>query len=301
MTRTVVGIGLLVWFGATLLLSEWRRFSRPSLADRLAPYAPGREVGPRRHGVLSVDSFTDVLGPLARGAGDRVARLFGVSEALDVRLRRTHSPLDVTSFRLRQLAWASAALGVGIVVVALGLPLPLALLVVLAAPLFAFLVIEQRLSTASARWQQTLSRELPVVSEQLAMLLNAGFSLGAALNRLSGRGHGCVVTDLGFVANRIRQGVGETQALREWSEVAAVDALDRLVGVLALNAESSDLGRLVSTEARQARRDLQRKSAELIERRSQQVWIPVTVATLVPGVILLAVPFLAALRMFSNA
>jgi tight adherence protein C len=38
-----------------------------------------------------------------------------------------------------------------------------------------------------------------------------------------------------------------------------------------------------------------------MERRSQQVWIPVTVATLVPGVIFLAVPFVEALRMFSEA
>jgi tight adherence protein C len=199
------------------------------------------------------------------------------------------------------LAWSAAAAAVGIVVVALGLSLPLALLVVIAAPLFAFLVIEQRLSTASSRWQDMLRRELPVVSEQLAMLLNAGYSLGAAINRLSARGAGSAVTDLGVVANRIKQGVSETQALREWSEVAGVEALDRLVGVLALNAESSDLGRLVSSEARQARRDLQRQSTEVLERRSQQVWVPVTVATLVPGVILLAVPFLAALRMFSNA
>jgi hypothetical protein len=30
------------------------------------------------------------------------------------------------------------------------------------------------------------------------------------------------------------------------------------------------------------------------------VWIPVTVAALVPGVIFLAVPFIEALRLFSN-
>jgi hypothetical protein len=82
--------------------------------------------------------------------------------------------------------------------------------------------------------------------------------------------------------------------------VAGVEALDRLVGVLALHAQSADLGRLVSAEARQARRDLQRHTVETIDRRSQQVWVPVTVATLVPGVILLAVPFLSALRLFSN-
>jgi tight adherence protein C len=301
MTRTAIAVGLLIWFGATLLLAEWRRFSRPSLADRLAPFVPGQRAKAAKGGMLSVESVGDAVAPLARGIGDRVARLFGVNEALEVRLRRVHSPLDVTAFRVRQLAWAGAALGIGLVVSATGAPLPFDLLVLLGAPLFAFLVIEQRLSTASKVWQDTLRREIPVVSEQLAMLLNAGFSLGAAINRLSARGRGCTAVDLTTVANRIRQGVGETRALREWSEGACVDAIDRLVSVLALNAESSDLGRLVSTEARQARRDLQRQSTELIERRSQQVWIPVTVATLVPGVILLAIPFLAALRTFSNA
>jgi tight adherence protein C len=301
MTRIGIGVGLLVWFGATLLLAEWRRFSRPSLADRLAPYTPGPRPKVAKGGLLSVDSLGDAVAPLARGIGDRLARLFGVSEALEVRLRRVHSPLDVTTFRIRQLAWTGVALTVGLVITAIGAPVPIDLLVILGAPLLAFLVIEQRLSTASKHWQETLRREIPVVSEQLAMLLNAGFSLGAAINRLSGRGRGCTAVDLATVANRIRQGVGETRALREWSEGAGVDAIDRLVSVLALNAESSDLGRLVSAEARQARRDLQRQSTELIERRSQQVWIPVTVATLVPGVILLAIPFLAALRLFSNA
>jgi tight adherence protein C len=301
MIRLGIGVGLLVWFGVTLLLTEWRRFSRPSLADRLAPYNPGQVVKSTRGGTLSVESLRDAIAPLVQKIGDRAARLFGITEQLETRLRRVHSPISVTGFRVRQLGWTAAAFCLGLVASALDLPLPLDLLILIAAPLLAFLLIEQRLSVESTKWQDTLRRELPVVSEQLAMLLNAGFSLGAAINRLSTRGRGCCAVDLVVVANRIRQGVGETRALREWSDVAKVDALDRLVGVLALNAESSDLGRLVSAEARQARRDVQRKTTELIERRSQQVWVPVTVATLVPGVILLAVPFLAALRSFSNA
>jgi hypothetical protein len=46
---------------------------------------------------------------------------------------------------------------------------------------------------------------------------------------------------------------------------------------------------------------VQRELIEQIERRAQQVWIPVTVATLVPGAVLLAVPFLEALRLFSTS
>jgi pilus assembly protein TadC len=299
--RFAVGAGLLVWVGTTLLLSGWSRWTRPGLVERLRPFSPGAAAARPRAGVFSVESLQEVVGPLARAAGDRVAALFGVNEALGVRLRRVHSPVSVTAFRLRQLAVASGVLVGAAVLAGFGLPAPLAVLVVLGAPLLAFLIIEQRLARASERWQQALGLELPVIAEQLAMLLNAGYSLGAALARLAERGRGSAARDLAGVVNRIRQGLSENEALQEWADVAGVEGVSRLVGVLALHAESADLGRLVSAEARQARQDLQRRSVEIIERRSQQVWVPVTVATLVPGVILLAVPFLSALRLFSNA
>jgi tight adherence protein C len=99
----------------------------------------------------------------------------------------------------------------------------------------------------------------------------------------------------------VRQGLTEVEALREWADVADVDALRRLVGVLALNRQAGDLGRLIGDEARAIRRDVHRELIETIERRGQQVWVPVTVAALVPGVIFLAVPFVEALRLFSTS
>jgi pilus assembly protein TadC len=300
--RVVVGAGLLVWIGATLMLSRSTRLSRPGLAERLRPFSPGGATAAGSAGLFSVESVRDVVGPLARLCGDRLAALFGVTEPLANRLRRVHSDMDVTAFRVRQLAVAGLAIvASAVLAVGLGWPPVVSIVVVAGAPLLAFLIPEQRLVRASESWQRDLALELPVVAEQLAMLLNAGYSLGSALARLSQRGHGSAARDLGVVVNRVRQGLSESEALREWAEVARVDAVDRLVSVLSLHTESSDLGRLVSSEARQARRDLQRRTIESIERRAQQVWVPVTVATLVPGVILLAVPFLAALRLFANA
>jgi len=57
---------------------------------------------------------------------------------------------------------------------------------------------------------------------------------------------------------------------------------------------------LIAEEARATRREVQRQMVEVIERRGQQVWIPVTVATLVPGVLFLTVPFIEAMRLFSG-
>jgi pilus assembly protein TadC len=297
--RPYLVLGLLGWAGCTLVLSELRWFSRVPLADRLRPYAPGGMGRPGRAGVLSVESFRDAIGPLSRSLGERAAALLGVGEDLEVRLRRTHSPLEATTFRVRQVGHAVAGFGVGALASVALRPHPIvALAFLLGAPALAFLLQEHRIAVASERWQRRVFLELPVVAEQLALLLSAGWSLTAALNRLSGRSAGACALDLRQVCVRIRQGLSEADALREWAALVRVDAVDRLVPVLALNRDTSDLGRLLAEEARAVRRDVQRSLIESAERRSQQVWIPVTVATLVPGVLFIAVPFIDALRFF---
>jgi tight adherence protein C len=301
MARVTVLAGMVLWLGCTLVLSELRWFARRPLADRLREYTPSAAPAAARAGLLSFESFRDVVGPISRGLGERISRVFGVSEELSVRLARVHSPYDVTAFRIRQLGASVAAL-VAVGAIALGLqpPVLVSLLLLFGAPLLAFLVLEQQVSAASAAWQRRVFLELPVVSEQLAMLMSSGYSLGSALNRLAQRGQGACAEDLRRVTGRIRQGLSEIEALREWAALVRVDALDRLVPVLALNREAADLGRLISEEARAIRKDVQRELVETMERRSQSVWIPVTVATLIPGVILLAIPFTQALKLFTT-
>ena len=301
MSRVLVVAALLGWVGATLLLSQLRWFNRLPLVERLRPYAPGGLATGARPSPLSVTSFREIISPLAQSIGERVARLFGVSEELDTRLRRIHSPLTVASFRTRQVGWSAAAFGAGTALaIVLRLPPALTLLTTVGSPLLVFLLLEQQVQRASRDWQRRIFLELPIVTEQLGMLLSAGYSLGAALNRLAARSSGACATDLKVVCGRIRQGLDELDALREWADLARVDALDRLVAVLALNREAGDLGKLISEEARAIRGDAHRELIELIERRSQQVWIPVTVATLVPGVLFMAVPFYEAMRLYSG-
>jgi Flp pilus assembly protein TadB len=253
-------------------------------------------------GLLSVETFRDVVGPLSSALGEHLARILGVHEDLATRLARIHSRSDVTTVRVRQLGWAIGSFGVaGLLAIALQAPAAVALVFLLGAPVLAFLVIEQSVSRASERWQHHVRLELPVVSEQLGMLLSAGYSLGAAINRVASRGTGCCAQDLQLVRSRIQQGLGETEALQEWADRSGVDAVERIVQILALNRQASDLGRLISQEARSIRRDVQRDLVERIERREQQVWIPVTVATLLPGVIFMAVPFIEAMRLFAGS
>jgi tight adherence protein C len=298
--RAVVAVGVVAAIGATLALSELRWFRRPALVERLRPYAPtSRVVHPE--GGLSVESFSEVLGPLARWLGGLVSATLRIDDDAANRLARIHSPLDATGFRIRQLASAVVALLAGCATALVASP-PAALTVlsVFGPPTLALLLHEQQLTSASTAWQRRVFLELPVIAEQLGMLLSAGYSLGAALNRLAARGRGACGQDLRHVCARVQYGATEVSALREWAELVRVDGVDRLVAVLALNHEAGDLGRLISDEARALRRDAQRELIETIERRSQLVWIPVTVAALLPGTLFLAVPFLEAMRLFTN-
>ncbi len=191
-----------------------------------------------------------------------------MSDEVELRLRRIHSSLTVSTFRARQIGWSLAAFGsAAMLSIAVGLPPVPAVLCLIGGPLLTVLLLEQQLVNASADWQRRVFLELPVVSEQLGMLLGAGFSLGSALSRLAQRGRGCCATDLAVVCGRIRQGLPEIEALREWSRTVDVAAVTRLVGVLALNRDGGDLGRLIAEESRSVRRDAQRELIETAERR----------------------------------
>lgn len=291
-----IWFGLIGWLGATLLLSRLPWFRTPRLVERLRPYVPTPAESLRRAPLLAGSSVVDVITPVLGAGVERLLGVLGVNDEVEARLARSGAGLDANGFRLRQAAWASFAL-VTATALAIVAPVPAAvgLAVVIASPVLAVLVTEQQLSTASADWQHRVKLELPLVIEQLGMLLSSGYSLSAAIGRLGQRNNGACATELALVSARLRQGTGEIEALREWARRADVIAVDRLVSVLALNWEAGDLGPLISAEARSVRRDVQREQIELIERRAQQVWIPVTIATLLPGVIFMAVPFVDAM------
>lgn len=302
MSRLIpLGTGLF-FVGCCLVLAELRWFRRRSLVERLAPYLPGAGWRSRPPAPRWQASWRAAATPAVHALGDRIAKTFGVTEPLNVRLQRLHSAEDPASFRLRQAGWVAGGFAAGAAAAVAFRPRGLVTVVLLVGgSLLGFLICEQRLASASKARQGRLKLELPVVAEQLGLLVGAGYSLGTAIRRLAGRGSGVCSQDFGRVAQRIRMGLSEEDALREWADIAAMDAVHRLVGVLSLNHHAADLGRLVSEEARSLRRDLHHELLATVERRSQQVWVPVTVATLVPGALFLAVPFVDALRLFAGA
>jgi hypothetical protein len=285
---------ILFWSGTALLLTTLGPFRRPTLAARVRGYVvpTTAPAGRTRSGAVSL-----VL-------GERLGRVLPATGPLDVRLRRTHHPLDPAAFRFRQLSHAVLALGVvGAVLAAAPLPIPpaLAVLLVLVSPVAVVLGHEQHLAAVERRQRQAVGRELPTIAEQLAMLLGAGHSVSAALTRLGQRGTGPCAADLRRITRRLQQGVDDADALREWADLRPSPGVVHLVGVLTLAREATDLDRLVEQEAEAIRADAHRELLAELERRGQQVWVPVTVATLLPGSLLLLVPFLDALRLFAGS
>ena len=285
-------VGLVAGTACLLAGAPW--FRDQPLAQRLRPYAGPRTVRhPPARGAVGV---RQVLVPLARDLGARISRLVGVQDDLATRLERAGREPDTDAFRVRQLSRAALALVLaGGAAVLLRPPAALALVGVPGAPALSVLLHEQSLSRAAEARRRRLSAELPVIVEQLGLLVAAGYSIPGALSRLAERANGAVAEDLRRVLLRIRHGASEHAALAEWARSSSVDAVSRITSVLALHGETADLGLLISDEARSIRAEAHRELLEAIERRAQLVWIPVTVATLVPGLIFLAVPFTSAM------
>lgn len=297
MTAVLVLAAPVALIGTPLLLGEVPWFCRRPVAVRLAPYR--RRAAPVRTPAAAsiTEAFAAIFAPTALQIGGRISAALGVSDDLSSRLTQAGRAADASGYRLAQFARAFvvAVAAVGLSVV-MRLPLPLAFAAVVAAPLLSVLIDEHRLTREIEQRRERLGSELVVVVEQLGLLLDAGYSVTGAIGRVARRGDGVAAEELARVTRRIRGGLSDTAALQEWSDRAGLDSVHRLVGVLALHSEAGDLGALIAAESRSLRAEAHRDLLESIERRSQLVWIPVTVATLVPGLIFLAVPFASAMR-----
>lgn len=284
--------------GAVLVLGELPWFRRRDLVRRLGPYArraPGTSTS-------TAAGITQVLVPGLERVGARWSRALGETADLAARLELAGRIAERDTFRLRQATHSVLALLAALATAALlHPPAAVALALVVGAPALTALRFEQRLAAAGTQRRALLRAELPVVVEQLGLLLSAGWSVPAALHRLAARSDGAISSDLRLVCSRIQQGLTANAALDEWAARVGVDAVHRLVAVLRLNGDTGDLGSLVAEEARAVRAEAHRELLETIERRSQLVWIPVTVATLVPGLLFLAVPFVSAMSQVAGS
>jgi len=284
---------LVGWAGTALLLDCVPWFRTQPLHRRLAPYRSD-EGGVSAAGQSAAQELLDL-------AADRVAAVLGMKGTLSERLDRAGVAAAPAVVRARRfVSVVVATLLTAAVVVAIGSGWLVALALVAAVAVGTLVADEARLAVLARRRAEQVRGELPVVAEQLGMLMSAGYSLPAALQRLAQRGNGAVADGLAQVVRRLRQGESERDALESWARSTGVDGAKRLVKVLTIHRQAGDLGQLISDEARLVRAEHHRALLESIARRGQLVWIPVTVATLVPGLVVLAVPFASAMSQITG-
>jgi len=281
------------WTGTVLLLDCVPWFRAQTLHRRLAPYRAD-DTAVRAIRISAAQQFVDL-------AGDRFASILGMRGTLAERLERagiTTTPPVVRSRRFASVVVAASLSAAAVVGTGTGWLAASAL--VAAAIVGTVAADEARVAALARRRAEQIRGELPVVAEQLGMLLSAGYSLPAALQRLAQRGNGVVADGLAQAVRRLRQGESERDALESWARSTGVDGAERLVKVLTIHRQAGDLGQLISDEARSVRAEHHRALLESIARRGQLVWIPVTVATLVPGLVVLAVPFASAMSQITG-
>ena len=297
--------------GSSLLLSGVRFLRRTPrherVADYIAPFLSGPGSGGPQRIVVAGEAghgnqhspaqrFVSVLSPVAVTLGNRLARAGGIHQGLEGRLQAAGRPDDVVQFRTSQFTTALVVLGLaGLVVLSLGTSAAVSAALLVGAPAIALLAPEQALEGAIQRRRDRLEDELPLVAEQLGVLMASGMSLGTALDRIAARGNGVAAREIAIAQVQVRRGTAQIDALKAFAERLHSASAERLVGVLSMHRETRDVGPLLATEARSMRESAQRRLIETIERRAQLVWIPVTVATLVPGLILIGIPFVSAM------
>lgn len=226
----------------------------------------------------------------------RVALLANANAELAARLSQAGLQRSPFEFRARQAGGGVAgfvASGAALSVVGARPLLALAGALGVAAAVYG--ACEHSLGRSISLRRTQIVEELPIVAEQVGMLLASGMSLRGALDVAARRGHGVCAEGLERVGARVAGGAAVEVALAEWADDAGSAEIRRFVGVLTLHEDTTDVAALVSDEARAARMEAHRRLIAHIERRSEQVWIPVTVAALVPGCVLLAIPFSDAL------
>ncbi len=197
----------------------------------------------------------------------------------------------------RQLAYLLVAVGTA---VATGLALGLVSSRVATATLalsgvIAGLIVAHALNQGAAR-VRAIDASMPAEIEKLAVYLAGGYSLVGALSRIAERSKSPCTEIFEAVARSMRGGGALSDALAAAQEGSSIPSLTRLTKVLEGALYGADLVKAARNEAASQREDLHRRALAEMEKNSQKVWIPITIAALVPGIVLIFVPFVAVMK-----
>lgn len=282
--------------GLLLMAGRAPRWAAPSLLRRIAPYV---------RDVADPAGLTPLQAPIMldwRAARDRLAGLWGGSDALAQRLRRAGMPADVVAFRARQLGWgvgglaSGGVLAVAATLAGRGGPVVALLPLLLAAG--ATVACEQRVGLAARRRRARIEEELPTVLEFLALCLAAGEGLRDALRRIGEVGSGVLTGELRGAVLASGTGSNMSDALLQVARTADVPALSRAVDhLVAAMDRGAPLAHVLQEQAGDAREEAKRGLIEAAGRKEILMLLPLVFLILPLSVLFAIFPGVVMLRL----
>jgi tight adherence protein C len=291
-------LGVVLGLGLWSLVSLAPRLSRPSLADRTAPYLVDVSAGARQF--LSKRSsdplpvFGVLLSPMARVAIEVLSAILGGAEQIERRLAQSRASLSLEHFRAQQLVFGVVGLIAGAVLVvvstgttALPVMTQLAIPVVLCA--VAIVVRDLLLRTAARRRIARIDSELPTVLEFLTLSLSAGETVLDGLRRVARVSSGELAREFAVVVTEVNSGIGLVKALESRSAALALPAFTRCVEQMtgALD-RGTPLSEVLRAQAQDSREDTKRALLEAAGKKEVTMLVPL-VFLILPTTVLFAV------------
>ncbi|WP_166356362.1 type II secretion system F family protein [Phytoactinopolyspora limicola] len=293
--------------GAGLLL-VWARLparNRPSLDDRLAPYA-SRPGDHRIERMVADESLTPlptlerILRPYVSKAATTLGRLLGGSASVRRRLDQAGRHQSIHQFRVRQLIWAAAAAG-GAVAISLillaggytGSPV-LLLMFCVAGAVGGVVACDHRLTAAVRERERRMLGEFPTIADLLALSVAAGDGAVGALERVTRTSQGELARELHRALAEARTGAGLVDALDRIAERTSLTPLARFVDGVAVAVErGTPLADVLRAQAADVRELRKRSLMETGSRRELAMLFPVVflvlpvtiVFALYPGIV----------------
>lgn len=156
------------------------------------------------------------------------------------------------------------------------------------------------LERGAARMRISLSSRLPDLLERLSVSLNSGTSVSAALSSVSLETGSPWSPWVAQVVTSLSRGGSLREELYLIARYLDDEVFTRTAELLSSQTLSSELPKLLDAELESCRRRQRLKLTEILERRSQLVWIPVSIAILIPGSIILTIPLISSMKFFAG-
>lgn len=142
------------------------------------------------------------------------------------------------------------------------------------------------------RRTERLNFALTPFLQQVRLKITSGNSLQKALASATNAGN----QDIEYLQNLLRSGMDIERSSRLWLDDFQAPGKQRLADLWSTKTTTSEILTLIEDILKWLDSEQRFYLTSEIERRNQLVWIPVTVAVLLPGMIFIAIPLEATLR-----